>query len=189
MSDDLQILTSKHNWTIKTSFVFEHRSNQKLQDPSRVGGEEIFSILEKVTIGVSPQDDYCRLLEVDTFQSGTDLIGADLVTGDIFDYVEVAVRLAIDFNDCTFQEAHEAFFRKIPSLMFTIKNPYPEYVESSFLRIGTIGFHLDEKATALMELNGFEYDNQGNKIPREKWFLHLAGWNLDNSGNLIWKTN
>ena len=186
MSEDLLISTTKHNWTVRASFIFEHRSNQKLQNPLKVGSEEIFSDLDKVSIEVSPLDDFCRILDVRRYRE-TNLIGTDLATGDIFDSVEVIFDIAFVFNDCTLQEAHEAFFRKIPSLTFSISNPHPEYIESHFLRVDTVAFHLENEIDAFMEIHGFEFDNQGIKLPRKFW-MHQTGWELSSTGNLIWQT-
>lgn len=174
MNQNLEDSSKKLDWKISADLIFQHSSSQESHDDI-----DVFEEFEEIAIEVLPESESFYVEFEDPFNSGTDEID-----GVFWDFSEINLQVIFLIENCTWQEANQAFFQTLKDVEFAFDNPYSDHIESEFHRINAVNFYSlnGEEENLVIELDGSELDNQGNKCKPNSGI-----WELDDSGKLAWR--
>ena len=174
MNQNYETSSESLDWKITADLIFQHNSSQESQDDS-----DVFAEFEEIAIEVSPESESFYVEFEDPFNSGTDEID-----GVYWDFSEINLQVVFLTENCTWRDANKAFFNMLKDVEIAFDNPYSDHINSEFHRINTVNFYSvdGEEEELVVELDGSELDDQGNKCEPNSGI-----WELADSGKLAWR--
>ena len=113
MNQNLEDSSKKLDWKISADLIFQHSSSHESHDDI-----DVFEEFEEIAIEVLPESESFYVEFEDPFNSGTDEID-----GVFWDFSEINLQVILLIENCTWQEANQAFFQTLKDVEFAFDNP------------------------------------------------------------------